>query len=226
MAVNKNFVVKNGIEVATDLLFVTSDQNKVGIGSTLPSSKFDVAGGIAAVDAIFTGITTAVSLTVGTGGTIVTTTGVGSIGISTTLPEYLIDIRSPVSTGQTALYVQGDMRVTGDIAVDDITFDHAELTSLTVSGMSTLGVTTSTLLDTQTLNVSGMSTLGVTTTTYLDSQRFTSSGISTIGNFLITPLGIGATVGNNAGIVTYYGDGSQLQNTPGVSIGMVIALGS
>jgi len=205
MAVNKNFVVKNGIEVATDLLFVTSDQNKVGIGSTLPSSKFDVAGGIAAVDAIFTGITTAVSLTVGTGGTIVTTTGVGSIGISTTLPEYLIDIRSPVSTGQTALYVQGDMRVTGDIAVDDITFDHAELTSLTVSGMSTLGVTT---------------------TTYLDSQRFTSSGISTIGNFLITPLGIGATVGNNAGIVTYYGDGSQLQNTPGVSIGMVIALGS
>jgi len=205
MAVNKNFVVKNGIEVATDLLFVTSDQNKVGIGSTLPSSKFDVAGGIAAVDAIFTGITTAVSLTVGTGGTIVTTTGVGSIGISTTLPEYLIDIRSPVSTGQTALYVQGDMRVTGDIAVDDITFDHAELTSLTVSGMSTLGVTT---------------------TTYLDSQRFTSSGISTIGNFLITPLGTGATVGNNAGIVTYYGDGSQLQNTPGVSIGMVIALGS
>ena len=205
MAVNKNFVVKNGIEVATDLLFVTSDQNKVGIGSTLPSSKFDVAGGIAAVDAIFTGITTAVSLIVGTGGTIVTTTGVGSIGISTTLPEYLVDIRSPVSTGQTALYVQGDMRVTGDIAVDDITFDHAELTSLTVSGMSTLGVTT---------------------TTYLDSQRFTSSGISTIGNFLITPLGIGATVGNNAGIVTYYGDGSQLQNTPGVSIGMVIALGS
>jgi len=205
MAVNKNFVVKNGIEVATDLLFVTSDQNKVGIGSTLPSSKFDVAGGIAAVDAIFTGITTAVSLTVGTGGTIVTTTGVGSIGISTTLPEYLIDIRSPVSTGQTALYVQGDMRVTGDIAVDDITFDHAELTSLTVSGMSTLGVTT---------------------TTYLDSQRFTSSGISTIGNFLITPLGIGATVGNNAGIVTYYGDGSQLQNTSGVSIGLAIALGS
>ncbi len=203
MAVNKNFVVKNGIEVATDLLFVTSDQNKVGIGSTLPSSKFDVAGGIAAVDAIFTGITTAVSLTVGTGGTIVTTTGVGSIGISTTLPEYLIDIRSPVSTGQTALYVQGDMRVTGDIAVDDITFDHAELTSLTVSGMSTLGVTT---------------------TTYLDSQRFTSSGISTIGNFLITPLGIGATVGNNAGIVTYYGDGSQLTGQSSVTLGLVIAL--
>ncbi len=203
MAVNKNFVVKNGIEVATDLLFVTSDQNKVGIGSTLPSSKLDVVGGITAVDAIFTGITTAVSLTVGTGGTIVTTTGVGSIGISTTLPEYLIDIRSPVSTGQTALYVQGDMRVTGDIAVDDITFDHAELTSLTVSGMSTLGVTT---------------------TTYLDSQRFTSSGISTIGNFLITPTGTGATVGNNAGIVTYYGDGSQLTGQSSVTLGLVIAL--
>ena len=38
MAVNKNFVVKNGIEVTTDLIFADSTLDKVGIGSTVPST--------------------------------------------------------------------------------------------------------------------------------------------------------------------------------------------
>ena len=33
MAVNKNFVIKNGIEVADDLIFANSTLDKVGIGS-------------------------------------------------------------------------------------------------------------------------------------------------------------------------------------------------
>ncbi len=37
MAVNKNFVVKNGIEVADNLVFASSDLEKVGIGSTVPT---------------------------------------------------------------------------------------------------------------------------------------------------------------------------------------------
>ena len=32
MAVNKNFVVKNGLEVDTDLIFADASTNKVGIG--------------------------------------------------------------------------------------------------------------------------------------------------------------------------------------------------
>ncbi len=44
------------------------------------------------------------------------------------------------------------------------------------------------------------------------------SGVSTIGNFRITPVGSGATVGQ-AGIVTYYGDGSQLS---GISAGSAV----
>ena len=43
MAVNKNFVVKNGIEVATNLIYTTSTLSKVGIGSTIPTSTLDVA---------------------------------------------------------------------------------------------------------------------------------------------------------------------------------------
>ena len=44
MAVNKNFVVKNGIEVAEDLIFANSDLGKVGIGSTIPTTTLDVKG--------------------------------------------------------------------------------------------------------------------------------------------------------------------------------------
>ncbi len=139
MAVNKNFVVKNGIEVATDVIYATSDLNKVGIGSTIPASTLDVKGGVAAVDGSFSGIVTTGNLQVGTGGTVIMTTGIGSVGIGTAAPDYLVDIRSPVSTGQTALYVEGDVRITGDINVDDITFDDATVESLLVTGISTLG---------------------------------------------------------------------------------------
>ena len=60
-------------------------------------------------------------------------TGIGSVGVGTVSPEYLLDVRSPVSTGQTALYVQGDMRVTGDINIDDINLDDATIQDLTVT---------------------------------------------------------------------------------------------
>jgi hypothetical protein len=50
---------------------------------------------------------------------------------------------------------------------------------------------------------------GVVTT--LTGTTLEYSGLSTIANFSITPIGSGATVGNS-GIVTYYGDGSQLSN--------------
>jgi hypothetical protein len=50
-----------------------------------------------------------------------------------------------------------------------------------VSGISTLGVTSTTNLTSQQLNVSGISTLGVTSTTNLTSQQLNVSGISTLG---------------------------------------------
>ena len=48
--VNKNFVVKNGLEVDTDLIFADASTDKVGIGSTIPSTQLDVKGGIAVTD--------------------------------------------------------------------------------------------------------------------------------------------------------------------------------
>jgi hypothetical protein len=44
MAINKNFVVKNGLEIATKLIFADPVTNKVGIGNSVPSYTLDVTG--------------------------------------------------------------------------------------------------------------------------------------------------------------------------------------
>ena len=137
-AINKNFVIRNGLEVDTNLILADSQTNKVGIGTTVPQYTLHVNGGIGVTDVYVSGITTVINeLRVGTGGTIFSViagpAGVGqSVGVGTARPAFLLDVRSPVSTGQTALYVQGDVRVTGDLNIDDIS-----ITNLNVSGVST-----------------------------------------------------------------------------------------
>ena len=67
MAVDKNFVIKNGIEVNSNLIFADANTKKVGIGSTGPRFTLDVRGGLAATDGNFSGILTAQTVTL-TGG--------------------------------------------------------------------------------------------------------------------------------------------------------------
>ena len=67
MAVNKNFVVKNGLEVNTDLIFADASTERVGIGSTIPGTALDVKGGIAATDINASGVGTIVTLRSTTG---------------------------------------------------------------------------------------------------------------------------------------------------------------
>ena len=269
-AINKSFVIKNGLEVSTNLIFADAPEGKVGIGTTNPEYllhvkggigatnsfvsgisttgvlhvgtagtvitataagsvglgttnpqyKLHVIGGIGVTDSFVTGVSTVLTtLRVGTGGTVLTVLGVGnSIGVGTASPQYLFHINSPVSTGRTALYVQGDVRITGDLSVDDITFDDATLSNLTVTealnvtspGISTFGgyVDINSNVDISgTLNVSGISsfvglatfgnglrvvsgvtTLGVTTATNITAQNLYVSGIGTIINGTITNL--------------------------------------
>lgn len=50
-AINKNFVIKNGIEVANNLIYAESNTHpKVGIGTTIPGYTLDVRGGIGATN--------------------------------------------------------------------------------------------------------------------------------------------------------------------------------
>jgi hypothetical protein len=62
---------------------------------------------------------------------------------------------------------------------------------------------------------------GVSTLTNLTGTNLSYTGISTVANFTITPSGVGATVGN-AGIITYYGDGSYLDLSGNTSGGIGI----
>ena len=79
MSINKNFVVKNGFEVSTDLILANADTRRVGVVSTNPQFTLDVAGGIGATDFYLTGIGTfANELNVGLGGTVLTVLGLGN----------------------------------------------------------------------------------------------------------------------------------------------------
>ena len=178
MAVNKNFVVKNGLEVNTKLILADANINKVGIGSTAPRFELDVAGGIGATDMYVLGISTVREIfNVGAGGKVLSViAGAGGIstskvGIGTSNPGFLLEVRSPVSTGQTALYVYGDLRVSGDLNVDDIVLDDAQIQNLTVT--EALNVTSSGIstfngqVDAKSrLNISGNTIIsGITTIT-------------------------------------------------------------
>jgi len=85
MAVNKNFVVKNGLEVDTNTLFVDSANNRVAIGTTVPTAALDVRGKILSDSQVegfvgkFVGIVTAGAI----GVTTMTTTDAVVSGFST-----------------------------------------------------------------------------------------------------------------------------------------------
>ena len=211
MAVNKNFVVKNGLEVNSDLLLADATNSRVGVGTSVPSYTLHVLGGIGATDLRVTGVTTLSSdLKVGAGGTgfvVVTdaSTGAGrSVGIRTDLPEYTLDVRGPVSTGTTALYVQGDARITGDLFVDDITFDDATMQDLTVTGgLNVTGVVTAT-------SFNGLGQIGVGS-----EGTFIGTGVTMVD---FKSSNSQNTVDVTTGIAT-------VTVQAGASIGLVIALG-
>ena len=200
MAVNKNFVVKNGLEVATDVILANATTKKVGIGSTTPEFTLDVRGGIGVTDIQVTGFSTFTKdVQVGASGSVFyVSNSSNNVGVGTSVPAYTLDVRSSVSTGQTALYVYGDMRVTGDLNLDDITLDDASIQNLTV---------------TDTLAVTGLSTFS--------SNVDINAGLDVAG---ISSVGAAITMYPSSGIVSatsFYGDGSNLTNITATSGGTI-----
>ena len=98
MAINKNFVIKNGVEINTSLIVGDATLNKVGVGTTVPGYTLHVGGsrgGIGATDITITGIAT-----VGTSGS--TSAALNVLGIST---------------------FQGDINLLGSAGVTTISYD-------------------------------------------------------------------------------------------------------
>ena len=163
MAVNKNFVVKNGLEVNEQLIVANASDSMVGVGTSTPAYTLHVFGGIGATDVRVSGASSFYQdVRIGSAGTtfsVIDSSGnEPRVGVGTDVPAYLVDIQSPVSAGYTALYVKGDARITGDLIADDISLDQAEFTNINVTGYTTTG---------QLQVGSGVSIAGITTLGYL-----------------------------------------------------------
>jgi hypothetical protein len=228
MAIKKAFVIKDGLEVNSDALIVSNQTKNVGIGSTIPRAKLDVSGGFIATDSYVTGISTVINkLNVGSNGSVFTVLGVGgSVGIGTALPGYLLDIRSPVSTGQTALYVRGDVNITGVVVSSNTSSSSGYASSAGIATYATTsGVSTSVsggIASVTQLNVSGLSTFsGITThttslfgttasfTSVVTALSFSGSGANLTG-LPAAGVGIataGGTVGTGATLLDFRGSG-------------------
>ena len=161
MAADKNFVVKNGIEVNSNLIFADPNEKKVGIGSTGPRFTLDVRGGIAATDGHFSGIITAQNANVANYG-ILNGTGANVSGIAT--------FTGGISANQ--LSVSGLSTLT-----------HLESTNVRVSGITTLATADITTLSNYPNFTSGLSVVGVVTATAVNT-----SGVSTLPTANITTL--------------------------------------
>ena len=100
MAVNKNFVVKNGLEVNTNLILADVDTNRVGIGTSIADYTLHVNGGIGATDLYVSGVATVTSLTVSNDISVTSldTTNVNITGVGTIVNAELTNITGTAAT--------------------------------------------------------------------------------------------------------------------------------
>ena len=102
MAVDKDFVIRNGIQVNENLIYADANSDKIGIGTTTPDKKLVIIGDtevskrlavgttITAQRLVTTGVSTSnTGLDVGIGGTVLTSsTFTKKVGINSTIPKY------------------------------------------------------------------------------------------------------------------------------------------
>ena len=158
MAVNKNFVVKNGLEVNDDLILANAVDSMVGIGTSVPYYELHVQGGIGATSLWVAGVSTF-------------TSDVSVAGVTT------LASAGGITTVGGDLFVGGDLSVLGDVTYDEVTGRNLNITGVGTilnvvvgSGLSVTGISTLTGpvgLETG-LTVAGVTTLasagGITTT--------------------------------------------------------------
>jgi hypothetical protein len=161
MAVNKNFVVKNGLEVNDDLILANATNSRVGIGTSVPQYTLHAFGGIGATSLHVAGVSTFLSDVRITGVTTLASAG----GITTTGGDF---------------YVGGDLYV-----LDDVVYDEVSGRNLNITGVGTI-VRADITKD---INVSGVSTfVKVDTPTNVDTPDTLISLVISARTIVPTPV--------------------------------------
>lgn len=223
MSVNKNFIVKNGLQVADKLIFTDVAQSRIGIGTTIVNHKFHVIGGIGASTLTVTGVSTFASLDI----------TFATLGV-TTAPSFYVTTNKVLSIENSQVTLSGIQTIDAttkaslerELALSPNYFDNLEVAGVSTftNGPVLVGTGSSTGTASQPLQVSGGSYIsgnlgigsanpqsklsvvgdgafsGIVTTSTLDSS-FVNSSYSTLG--VATATTVNATIGNIVtGVVT------------------------
>ena len=230
MAINKNFVVKNGLEVNTNQIFADSTSGKVGIGSTLPTVDLDVTGAIAATDVTssllrVTGYSTLPQTTVNDNLTVLgfttATNEFNVLGISSLSNTRVVG----VTTFENNVNLDGNVNVTGFSTFVGLT---SVVGNLRVSGFTTFS--NQIIIE----DNSDVFVTGVVTATRFDgafSGTGINIGIQSEGTTVSTATSIINFVPVNASVTVDSSDGGAAISTvtfqsSGISLGLAIALGA
>ena len=207
MAINKNFVIKNGVQVATDLIVGDSDTKRVGIGTTVAGYTLHVGatniggrGGIGATDLVITGVGSVTNLNV---------TGLSTFANDVSVSGMVS--AQALSIGTTEVIDRG-LRLSGIASLDAVTTATIEeairvgpnsFSDLKVSGISTfVGIAT---FATGLNVVSGVSTFGA-------PLRIGFAGTTDhAGVALGATVGFGTSAFFQDGAAIYFGDDSDLK---------------
>jgi hypothetical protein len=178
MAVQRNFVVRNGLEVNTSLVFTDTDNQRVGIGSTQPTTNLDVKlGGIAGTDLYMAGLSTFMN-DLDCNASVVISAGASVAGFTTFTNIVQTGSGATVGFGTSVFIASGDLTIhSGDVVVGH---------GLSVSGISTFNGD----ID---LNDSLIVSMGASI-----------AGLTTFNNTVQT--GSGATVGFGTSAFISFGD--------------------
>ncbi len=252
MAIQKNFTIRNGLEVNDNLIFADKDQNTVGIGTTTTPEKLQVSGGIGATSIVVTGV--------GTFPTVKSTNalisnGYINVGIVTTLSGTLSTYTTSNATTLNATTGNIVTGVVTSVSGTNLTYTTGNVTTLNVGNLNAVsGVVTSITGTGLTYTTGSLGTLnattgnivtGVVTSVSGTNLTYTSGNLGTLNvdnlyavsglttNGTITNLtGTAATIGtvqisagiitSSSGIVTYYGDGTYLNMASNPGMGIGI----
>ena len=210
MAINKNFVIKNGVQVNTNLIVGDSTTNKVGVGTTPPGYPLHVGGsrgGIGATDLNITGVGSITNLNV--------------LGVSTFANDVSVSgmvSAQALSIGTTEVIDRG-MRLSGIASLDATTTATIEeairvgpnsFSDLKVAGISTFVGIASFLGGIDVDLRSGVSTFSAPVQfgiSKIDGQAGLSSNYVAVG----ATVGFGTTAFFRDNAAIFMGDGSDLK---------------